>query len=44
MVVMTLLPQSRPLTRADLDAMPDDGRSLSPRSSSLTSWSRAGAT
>lgn len=25
MVNMTLLPRSRPLTRADLDAMPDDG-------------------
>jgi Uma2 family endonuclease len=26
MVTMTLLPQSRPFTRADLDEMPDDGR------------------
>jgi Uma2 family endonuclease len=25
MVTMTLLPQSRPLTRADLESMPDDG-------------------
>lgn len=25
MVAMTLLPRSRPLTRADLDAIPDDG-------------------